>query len=52
MDAARDKENEENERVALNDSGPRQVQYIVCYELSWSFDGVLYVLLPEFPNAA
>ena len=52
MNAARDEENEENERVALNDSGPWQVQYIVCYELSWSFDGELYVLLPELPSAA
>ena len=52
MEAARDEENEENERVTLDDSDPWQVQYIVCYELSWSFDIELQVLVPELPSAA
>lgn len=52
VEAAGDEENEENERVALNESDPWKVQYIICYEFSWSFDIELQVLFPELPSAA
>ena len=52
MEAAGDEEYKENERVALNEPYPWKMQYVVCYEPSWSLEQESHVLMPEFPSVA